>query len=199
MLALTAAVMRSVHRIIELHAATNGDVPAVIDAASSCSYRELNAAANVLARKLMAAGLRRGMRARVSMPPSPDLAVFLLAILKAGGCYTWSDSDHESISLRIEESPNQWRDVDISDVALAGLATGPNLPVVARENDIACVLDREAGNRAIAVPHATIISMANCAADNQSPWVGESGAFDLWAALMNGATAVVTHRSAVAA
>jgi non-ribosomal peptide synthetase component F len=199
LLALTAAVMRSVHRIIEMHAATNGDAPAVIDAATSCSYRELNAAANALARKLIAGGLRRGMRVQVSMPPSPDLAAFLLAILKAGGCYTWNDSDPAAASLRIEESPGEWRDVDISDNAVAGLVSGPNLPVVARETDIACVLDREEGDRAVAVPHATIISMANCVADAHTPWVGESGAFDLWAALMNGATAVVTQRPAVAA
>jgi len=34
--------------------------------------------------------------------------------------------------------------------------------------------------------------MASCAAAGQSPWSGEQGAFDLWAALLSGATAVVT-------
>ena len=81
------------HRLIERHAATNGDALAVIDGESSCSYRELNAAANVLARRLIAAGFRHGMRADVPMAPSVDLAVTLLAILKAGGCYTVGDTD----------------------------------------------------------------------------------------------------------
>ena len=190
--------MRSVHRIIEMHAATSGDTPAIIESASACSYRELNTAANTLARRLMAAGLRRGMAAHVSMPPSSNLAVLLLAILKAGGCYTWTD-DASAPPLRIEESSGVWRDLDISDVAVEGLCGGPNLPVIARETDIACILNHEAGDdRAIAVPHATIISMAACAATDRSPWAGESGAFDLWAALMNGATAVVTERPAAA-
>ena len=41
-----------------------------------------------MARQLMAAGFRRGMRAQVKMAPSVNLAVVLLAILKAGGCYS---------------------------------------------------------------------------------------------------------------
>src|SRR5688572_33383101 len=78
--------MRTVHRLIENHAALRGEAIALVDGESSCSYRDLNAAANVLARKLMNAGFRRGMCAHVSMPARVELAVVLLATLKAGGC-----------------------------------------------------------------------------------------------------------------
>ena len=48
-LALPAAVTtRTVHRLIENHASTRGDSIALSEGASSYSYRELNAAANVL-------------------------------------------------------------------------------------------------------------------------------------------------------
>jgi len=51
----------------------------------------------------------------------------------------------------------------------------------------------------VIVPHATIIAMTSCAAGARSPFTGEPGAFDLWVPLMNGATAVVEERPAVAA
>ena len=57
----------------------------------------------------------------------------------------------------------------------------------------------ETDEDAIAVPHATVVAMASCADGTRSPWTRESGAFDLWVALMSGATAAVNDRRAVAA
>ena len=191
----------TVHRLIERHAAIKGDAIAVIDGESSCSYRELNAAANVMARRLMAAGFRRGMHAQVRMTPSVDLAVVLLAILKAGGCYTWIDDQPAALrrepAIRIDEWEH-W-ELPIGEVPAHGVC-GANLPVVTRETEIACVLDSQSGGGSIAVPHATIVAMtAMASSPGRSAWAGETGAFDLWVALMTGATAVVDERPAVAA
>lgn len=165
-----------------------------MDGESSCSYRELNAAANVLARKLMNAGFRRGMCAHVSMPARVELAVVLLAILKAGGCYIWSDpGPGEAASIWFEGAGGPERELEIGEVARA-VCGGSNLPVMTRETDAACVL-----HGGVIVPHATIIAMTSCAAGARSPFTGEPGAFDLWVPLMNGATAVVEERPAVAA
>lgn len=191
---------RTVHRLIENHAAFRGNAIALVDGESSCSYRELNAAANVLARKLMNAGFRRGTCAHVSMPTRAELAVVLLAILKAGGCYSWSDpGPGAAASIRFEGAGGPERELEIGAVpgaAVPGATVcgGSNLPVMTRETDAACVL-----RGGVIVPHATIIAMASCAAGVRSPFTGEPGAFDLWVPLMNGATAVVEERPAVAA
>ncbi len=182
--------MRAVHRLIESHAALRGDAIAVADRDRDLSYRELNAGANALARRLMAVGLKRGMRADVRMAPSADLAVVLLAILKAGGHYHWSeDEGDDGRSELLSNAGGVPRDVRCS----------PNLPVLIRETDVACVLERSTGESALVVPHATVMSLAARPVADRSPWTGEPGAFDLWIALMSGATAVVSDRQAAAA
>ena len=185
---------RTVHRLIESHATHRGDAIALVDGESSCSYRELNGAANVVARRLMNAGFRRGMCAHVRMAARVELAVVLLAILKAGGCYTWSDPGPGVAASIWFEGGGPQREVPVADVPRAAVCGGSNLPVVTRETDAACVLQG-----GVIVPHATILAMASCACAARSPFTGEPGAFDLWVPLMNGVTAVVDERPAVAA
>ena len=189
-------VLRAIHRLIEGHVATTGDALAVVEGDRAYSYRELNAAANLFARRLMTSGFRRGMRADVQMIPSVDLAVVLLAILKTGGCYMWRHGDAASFQIPTVDDASS---LLVDDIPVNGVCGGPNLPVITRETDIACVLDRAAGEGSIAVPHATIIAIASSGTAGRSPWAGEPGAFDLWAALLSGATAVVACPRAVAA
>lgn len=191
---------RTVHRLIEDHASRRGDAIALIEGESCRSYRELNAAANVLARRLMNAGFRRGACARVSMAASVDLAVALLAILKAGGSYTWSDAERDTEpSIRFDGPDGEQREIEIRGVPLTAVCGASNLPVITRETDVACVLRDEADGATVAVPHATITAMTSCAAGRRSSFTGEAGAFDLWVPLMIGATAVIEERPAVAA
>jgi len=195
-LALRIIVMRAIHRLIEGHVTANGDAVAIVEGGRACSYRELNAAANSFARRLMTSGYRRGMRADVQMIPSVDLAVVLLAILKTGGFYMWRHGDAPLFRIQTiaEESP-----VVVDYTPANGVCGGPNLPVVTRDTDIACVLDRPSVGESIAVRHATIIAMASGADAGRSEWTGKPGAFDLWTALLSGATAVVACSRAVAA
>lgn len=185
--------MRAIHRLIEGQVAANGEAIAIDGDGHGISYRELNAAANAVARRLMAAGFKRGMRVRVRMQPSVDLAVVLLAILKAGGSYLWTiTADRPVIQIGERELPP-------GEVLATGACGGPNLPVITRETDIACLLERGAGESPIAVPHGTVIAMIPHATGERLPWAGEPGALDLWITLMAGATAVVSERPAVAA
>jgi non-ribosomal peptide synthetase component F len=188
-IAVRVNVLRAIHRMIEGRVATGGDAVAVVEGDRCYSYRELNAAANLFARRLMTSGFRRGMRADVQMIPSVDLAVALLAILKTGGCYMWRRADSPSFQI---PTVDEGSSLLVDGLAVDGVCGGPNLPVITRETDIACVLDRTAGKHSIAVPHGTIIAMASCAAAVRSAWAGEPGAFDLWTALLSGATAVVS-------
>jgi len=202
-LALLAAEMRAIHRLVEEHAATSGETIAIADCDRGVSYRELNAAANVLARRLMALGFRRGMHADVRLCPSVDLAVILLAILKAGGRYTWCDAEPVPAGnqhvIRVTSSPEEQWEIRLDDVMPGDLRCGPNLPVVTRETDIACLLERGGGQTPIAVPHATVMALKSHSVGDQSPWTGEPGAFDLWIPLMCGTTAVVSAPRAAAA
>ena len=73
----------AIHRVIEQHAVTRGELMAIVDRDRSCSYRDLNYRANALARRLHAHGFRRGGHACVRLPRGINLATTLLAILKA--------------------------------------------------------------------------------------------------------------------
>lgn len=185
--------VRAIHRLIEGQVAANGDAIAIDRKGHCVSYRELNSSANAVARRLMAAGFKRGNHVHVRMPPCVELAVVLLAILKAGGSYTWvitSDGPPIQLGERV---------LCLDEVVATGAGGGSNLPVFTRETDIACLLERGAGESPIAVPHGTVIAMRSHATGERLPWAGEPGALDLWITLMAGATAVVSEGRAVAA
>lgn len=197
----------SIHRVIEQHAATRGNLPAVVDGTCTISYRELNATANAVARHLMAAGFRRSGHATVRMPRGVDLAITLLAVLKAGGAYTWDDPDRHaspmpigvSFSTGVVGSEEQYLHLDLAPVLRERLACSPNLPVLTRGTDVACILRECDGSPAVIVPHATIAALRSKAVPHPTPWVGDAGAFELWMALMAGTTAIVEEQGAAVA
>ena len=195
--------MCAIHRLVEEHAARSGKTIAIEDCDRRVSYGELNTAANILARRLMAGGFRRGMHADVRVCPSVDLAVILLGILKAGGRYTWCDAEPLPAGgehvIRVINSPEEPWEIRLGDVMPGDLRCAPNLPVVTRDTDIACMLERGGGQAPIAVPHATVLALKSHSVGDQSPWTGEPGAFDLWIPLMCGTTAVVSEPRAAAA
>lgn len=84
----------------EATAARNPAAVAVIDAAGSLSYAELDAAAGRLARSLTAAGFRRGEPGGILMTRSAEMVVALLAVLKAGGAWVPLDPDWPGARLR---------------------------------------------------------------------------------------------------
>ena len=195
----------AIHRIIEQQAATRGDLVAVLDREQSRSYRELNHNANAVARHLMAAGFRRGARALVCLPRGADLATVLLAVLKAGGAYTWIDPERSGedtprgVSFLVDERGGQSRylHLDLSQALAQRVACSPNLPILTRGTDIACVLpDGEGAAAPVMIPHATIAALRSRAVTHPTPWTGDAAAFDLWMALMAGTTAVVEIESA---
>jgi hypothetical protein len=184
----------AVHRVIEQQAAMQPLAPAVAAGALTLTYRELNQRANTLARGLAERGLRRGAAAMVSMERGADLAVVLLAVLKAGAAYCWIEpgSNHaplEPFRVLSGDLPGRGPGVPLDIHAAleeAARRATPNLPILTRGSDIACVLpDRHAEPRVL-VPHGTIASLA--APGRGGPWTSEPGAFDLWVALMSGAT-----------
>jgi hypothetical protein len=193
----------SIHRVIEDHATTRGDAIAIAGPDRACSYRELNYAANAIARRLMACGFRRGRHASVRMPRGIDLATILLAILKAGGSYTWSDPERSesadpagvSICAGTDREETRYLRLDMTSALVEPVSCCPNLPILTRATDAACVLS-EGGHPPVIVPHATITALRSRAVTHPTRWTGEPGALDLWMALMAGTTALVDGHSA---
>jgi hypothetical protein len=177
----------AIHRLVEYQAAARGDALAYIDESRVLTYRDLNSRANNVARALMASGFRRGSIAAVRMPRSPELVTTLLAILKAGGAYRWVGEDRSwpaGVSLidRPTGSAQRCLAVDLSAIFAEEPRQSPNLPIMTRGTEIACVLGD------VLVPHATVSALHDRQVPGDVPWSEESGALDLWLALMTGAT-----------
>ncbi|MFL5542185.1 MAG: non-ribosomal peptide synthetase, partial [Longimicrobiaceae bacterium] len=84
----------AVHRLFERRAAETPDAVAVEFADVRLTYAELNARANRLARRLLAAGVGPEARVGVAMERSAGLIVALLAVLKAGAAYVPLDAGY---------------------------------------------------------------------------------------------------------
>ena len=190
----------AIHRIIEANASRYGDSPAISDRHITLSYRELNQRANVVGRQLIAQGFRRGDVATVCLPRSAETAIVLLGILKAGGTYVLIDSDSEdtqwprgvSFAEKNEGDEVRFRTVDVEPAVTQTPQSFANLPIVARESDVACVIPDRDGSPLMLVPHATIMSLQRRTVPPVAEWSGEAGALDLWAGLMNGATVMLS-------
>ncbi len=197
----------SIQRLIEQHAAAHGDRTAILDQHETVSYRELNARANGVARRLMASGFRRSAYAIVRMPRGIDLAVVLLGVLKAGGSYTWfdpatcGDRCPAGVSFRTSRhrADERFLSVDLGCLLANRTQPNPNLPILTRGSDIACVLTDADGSAAVLVPHATIASLVDRALPFAGRWTGEAGAVDLWLGLMSGEAVAVDDQPAHAA
>lgn len=183
---------------MEQQAATAGDTLAIVDGSRTLTYRELNVMGNAIARHLMSAGFRRGGHANICLPRGGHLAAALLGVLKAGGSYSWFDpSVNQQVPRGMSFAPgchvpaNRFVPVDL-DAALQDRQPRPNLPILTRSSDIACVLADDEGSPAVMVPHESIVSLARSQTLHVGDWIGEAGAFDLWVGLMAGlAVAVV--------
>ena len=100
---------KTVHALFEALAEKQPDHPAVQHNEQVLSYGELNRKANRLARYLKAKGLQTDQIVGLSLPRSNDIAVAILAILKAGGGFLNIDPTYpkERIAYMIENSELQ--------------------------------------------------------------------------------------------
>lgn len=87
---------KPLHRLIEEQAAFLSGKEALRFRGESLSYTELNESANRYAALLRAEGVDKGDAVGILMDRSPEMAVVLLAILKAGAAYVPLDPDYPS-------------------------------------------------------------------------------------------------------
>jgi non-ribosomal peptide synthetase component F len=189
-----------VHRVVERQVVARGEHLAVASPQGSFTYRELNQLANVIARHLMACGLRRGSLVTVKMERSPRLAATLLAVLKAGGAYMCVERDDlkrwpEGVAISPTPDDERLIVVDSATLFRIGSRTAPNLPIVTRPDDLACVLPQRNAQPGILVPHATITALQSHSFPDRAVWAGDVAALDLWLPLMAGGTVTVVPAS----
>ncbi len=94
------ATALTLHEQIEVHTARQPDAIAVRCGDTQLTYRELNAAANQLARYLRAHSIAAEARVLVCLEPSVDIAIVLLAIQKAGAVYVPLDPNYPSPRIK---------------------------------------------------------------------------------------------------
>ncbi|HEV2149199.1 MAG TPA: non-ribosomal peptide synthase/polyketide synthase [Longimicrobiaceae bacterium] len=83
-----------VHQLIAERAAERPDAPAVVCGRRTLSYAELSAAAGRLAARLRARGVGPEVRVALVLDRSAELAVAVLAVLRAGGAFVPLDPDY---------------------------------------------------------------------------------------------------------
>ncbi|HEX8161810.1 MAG TPA: amino acid adenylation domain-containing protein [Pyrinomonadaceae bacterium] len=95
-----------VHVLFERQAALTPDATALVYEGEALSYRELNARANRLARRLSKMGVGPEARVGVMFERGAEMVVALVAVLKAGGAYLPLDPSYpaERLAYMIEDS-----------------------------------------------------------------------------------------------
>jgi amino acid adenylation domain-containing protein/FkbH-like protein len=91
---------KQVHELFEAQAERTPLAVAVLHAERSCTYAELNARANQLARYLRAQGVGSNQRVGICVERSPEMLIGLLGTLKAGAAYVPLDPTYPSARLR---------------------------------------------------------------------------------------------------
>ncbi|GAA3003681.1 hypothetical protein GCM10017559_26430 [Streptosporangium longisporum] len=117
----------------EAQARRTPDAPAVADTECSLGYRELDEAANRLARLLLARGVRPGDLVALAMPRRADLLVAMLAVMKAGAGYLPVDPDYpaERVAFMLQDAAP----AVVIRAGAAGAAFPGDRPVIPIDDD----------------------------------------------------------------
>ncbi|GHJ12839.1 amino acid adenylation domain-containing protein [Micromonospora sp. AKA38] len=121
-----AGTVDCLHRMIAAQAARTPDAEAVRHGDATLSYRDLDQAANRLARVLSAAGVTGADRVGVCLPRTPELVVALLAVLKAGAAYVPLDPAYPAARVAFMTADSGARLV-LTRADLAGRFPGPTV------------------------------------------------------------------------
>ncbi|WP_158892622.1 non-ribosomal peptide synthetase [Amycolatopsis anabasis] len=193
------------------------DAMAVVAMDRSLSYRELDAAANRLARRLLRLGVRAEDRVAVLMERSADLIVAELAIVKAGGAYLPLDTraPEARLSLLLTEAS---ADVVVADETWWPIAerihpgrllaveqdepdTPPEVPVDSGQLAYVIYTSGSTGQpKGVSARHRDVTALAFDRAFTggahervllHSPQAFDASTYELWAPLLNGGRVVV--------
>ncbi|WP_434156468.1 surfactin non-ribosomal peptide synthetase SrfAB [Bacillus subtilis] len=206
----------AVHQVFEEQAKRTPASTAVVYEGTVLTYRELNAAANRLARKLVEQGLQKGETAAIMNDRSVETVVGMLAVLKAGAAYVPLDpalpGDRlrfmaEDSSVRMVLTGNSYSgqahqlqvpvltlDIGIED----GEADNLNLP--SAPSDLAYIMYTSGSTgkpKGVMIEHKSILRLVKNAGyvpvteEDRMAQTGavsfDAGTFEVFGALLNGA------------
>ena len=177
-----------VHRWFELQAAATPDATAVLYRDQTVNYRSLNRAADVVAQKLRACGVKPEVLVGIVGHRSPELVAGLLGVLKAGGAYVALNpadpinrtnyiigSAGVSVVLAGEHSRHVARLDGIEQIRLDAAIFAPDgkqddrLPCGATLDNLATVIHTSGSSgrpKGVALSHRAIVSRFQGAASN---------------------------------
>ncbi|WP_328838904.1 non-ribosomal peptide synthetase [Streptomyces europaeiscabiei] len=168
----------TVTELVEKQVAATPDAVAIVSGDTTLAYWELNARANRLARELAARGVGPETLVAVSLPRTADLAVALLAVLKAGGAYLPIDPKYPShrldhilteaaptLVLTDSETVSVLPATDLPKLYVDGLdltdRSPDNLPVTAHPQNLAYVMYTSGSTgvpKGVSLSHHTIVN-----------------------------------------
>ncbi len=129
---------QTIHSLFEAQASKTPEAMAVSYEGESLTYGELNARANQMARHLGNNGVKPGAPVGICLGRSLDLAVGLLGILKAGGCYVPLDPKYpkDRIAAIVEDASMNTILSVTANVSALGL---PQAGVICMDQDQAAI------------------------------------------------------------
>ncbi|MFI2238156.1 amino acid adenylation domain-containing protein [Streptomyces chrestomyceticus] len=182
---------------------------AVVSAAETLTYEELDTRANRFARYLHARGVAPGDRVGVALPRSAELVVVLLGVAKAGAVFVPVDLSYPAERVRwllADSAPVLVvGDAEVREAARGAFAAAP-LPVeVAPEPESALYVMYTSGStgtpKGVVATHGSVAGLAldSCWGDIgrtgrvlfHAPYAFDASTFELWVPLLNGGCVVV--------
>ena len=206
----------TVHGVFEAQAALTPDAPALMFGDTRLTYRDLDARASAVARRLRALDVDRDAIVAVLAHRTPAQVAALLGVLKAGGAYLPLDPAHpaERLRLMIQDAGVRVMLTDrpalpaVPGVHILGLDTiepgEPEAGVDVGPDALAYVMCTSGSTgrpKGVAVPHRGILRLVfgqtytRFSPDEtflqMAPPAFDAATFELWGALLHGARCVL--------
>ncbi|WP_428830276.1 amino acid adenylation domain-containing protein [Bacillus subtilis] len=207
----------AVHQVFEEQAKRTPASTAVVYEGTKLTYRELNAAANRLARKLVEHGLQKGETAAIMNDRSVETVVGMLAVLKAGAAYVPLDPALPGDRLRFMAEDSSVRMVLIGnsytgqahqlqvpvltlDIGFEESEAADNLNLPSAPSDLAYIMYTSGSTgkpKGVMIEHKSILRLVKNAGyvpvteEDRMAQTGavsfDAGTFEVFGALLNGA------------
>jgi amino acid adenylation domain-containing protein len=200
---------RSMVDVFRSVAAARCTATAIIDGNRRLSYRELDAASDRVAGRLLADGVRRGDIVAIQLPRSAEIAVAVLAVWKAGAAYLPIDPAQPADRISYLLNDARVRHVITEHFLSRPHDTAMTGPVLT-ESDSAYVIYTSGSTgppKGCVVSHGNLLALLRSALPLFAFGVDDRWAlfhsygfdvsvWELWGCLTTGATAVVVSHSA---
>ncbi|MFL5382416.1 MAG: amino acid adenylation domain-containing protein, partial [Longimicrobiaceae bacterium] len=129
---------KCLHELFAEQAARTPEALAVVSGEDALGYRELDACANRLARRLAGLGAGPEVRVGICLERGPEMVVAMLAVLKAGAAYLPLDPDYPAERLAYMLADSGAR-VLVTQASLRGLLPAEGVRIVRVDADAAMI------------------------------------------------------------